>query len=433
MEGELVAILGFSALFVLMILRVPVGIAMGLVGVFGFMAMRGVGPGLNLLLNSPFRTASDYTLSVVPMFVLMGVFASRSGMSSELFRVSRAFVGHRRGGLAVSTILACAGFAAINGSSLATAATMTKIAMPEMRREGYEASFAAGSIAAGGTLGIIIPPSVAMLVYAILTEQDVASLFIAGILPGLLAVALYSGAIWIVSFRRPEAFPVAQRTDRRERIIALRDVWATLLLFSLVFGSMYLGVVTVAEAAALGAVGTMIIGVLRGRLDFPAIRECLIEALRTTASIFTIAIGAFLFGYFLAITRTTQNLTGFITALDMAPAMIMALLLLGYLLLGAFVDEIAIVILTIPIVYPAVIAMGFDPIWFGVIIVMTVSIGLISPPVGMNVYVINSIDREIGLVGIFKGVMPFLAADLVRLLLLSIFPAISLLLPSLMP
>ncbi|MAM61395.1 MULTISPECIES: TRAP transporter large permease [unclassified Maritimibacter] len=347
--------------------------------------------------------------------------------------MSRVFVGHRRGGLAVSAILACAGFAAINGSSLATAATMTKIAMPEMRREGYEASFAAGSIAAGGTLGIIIPPSVAMLVYAILTEQDVATLFIAGILPGLLAVALYSCAIWIVSFRRPEAFPVAQRTERRERMRALRDVWATLLLFSLVFGSMYLGIVTVAEAAALGAVGTMIIGVLRGRLDFPAIRECLIEALRTTASIFTIAIGAFLFGYFLAITRTTQNLTGFIIALDMAPAMIMALLLLGYLLLGAFVDEIAIVLLTIPIVYPAVIAMGFDPIWFGVIIVMTVSIGLISPPVGMNVYVINSIDREIGLVGIFKGVMPFLAADLVRLLLLSIFPAFSLLLPSLMP
>ena len=433
MDREFAAIIGFVCLFGLMLLRVPVGIAMGVVGVSGFAALKGWGPGFNLLINSPLRTVTDYSLSVVPLFVLMGVFASASGMSRELFRVTRAWFGHRQGGLAIASILACGGFAAINGSSIATAATMTKVALPEMRKAGYEPATAAGAIAAGGTLGIIIPPSVAMLIYAILTEQDVARLFIAGILPGLLAIGLYIGTIQILARRNKALFPTSERQGYGVRFRALKDVWATLLLFLIVIGAMYGGLVTVTEAAGLGAVGALLIGLARRRLTWPVIQACLVDALRTSASIFIVAVGAFLFSYFLAITRTTQNLTAFLVDLPIGPYGVLTLLLIIYLLLGAIMDELAIIILTIPIVFPAMMALGFDPTWFGVIMVMTVTIGLISPPVGMNVFVINSMARDIGLFKIFRGVLPFMFADILRLILLAAFPAISLFLPNSMP
>jgi tripartite ATP-independent transporter DctM subunit len=432
MDKALIAPLGFLALFVLMALRVPIGIAMGVVGVVGFASISGVTPGLRLLMNSPLRTASDYTLSVVPMFVLMGVFASAGGMSRELFRAANAWVGHFRGGLAIATILACGGFAAINGSSVATAATMTTVALPEMRRAGYEPGTATGVIAAGGTLGIMIPPSVIFLIYAIMTETDVARLFIAGILPGLLAIALYVATIQLIAWRRPGWLPAGPVHDWAERRDSLRDIWATLLLFALVVVSLYGGFVTITEAAGVGAVGALAIGVLRGRLGPAEIMRCLVDALQTTAAIFMIAVGAFLFGYFLAVTQTTQAITTFLTELPIGPYGVLALILLGYLLLGAVMDELAMILLTVPIVFPAIIALGFDPIWFGVIIVMTVTLGLICPPVGMNVFVINSIARDINLGTIYRGVGPFILTDIVRLIILCAFPWLSLVLPSTM-
>ncbi len=433
MDREIAAVAGFVVLFVLMFLRVPIGIAMGIVGVGGFAALKGWNAGFNLLVNSPWRTVTDYSLSVVPLFILMGVFASASGMSRELFRVSRAWAGHRRGGLAVSTILACGGFAAINGSAVATAATMTKVALPEMRRAGYEPGTAAGTIAIGGTLGIMIPPSVTMLIYALLTEQDVARLFMAGVLPGLLAIAIYIITIQILASRKPHLFPTTPREDYGERFAAMRDVWATMLLFLIVVVAMYGGIVTVTEAAAIGAVGALLIGVARRRLDWAKIQACLVDALRTSASIFIIAVGAFLFSYFLTITRTTQEITELLVNLPIGPYGVLALLLFIYLILGAIMDELAMIILTVPIVFPAMMALGFDPTWFGVIIVMTVTLGLICPPVGMNVFVINAMARDIGLFRIYWGVMPFIAASIVLLIILCIFPQISLFLPNTMP
>ncbi|MGX1305411.1 C4-dicarboxylate transporter DctM subunit [Amorphus suaedae] len=429
MADSTIAVLGFVGLFALIALRVPIGFAMGLAGVAGFAAVNGLSPGLNLLMNSPLRTASDYTLSVIPMFVLMGVFASASGMSRELFRANRAWFGHLKGGTAISTILACGGFAAINGSSVATAATMTTVALPEMRRAGVDPGLAAGTIAAGGTLGIMIPPSVTMLIYGILTEQDIAKLFMAGILPGALGILFYVAVLRTIAATRPDLCPVGSRTAWRERLDSLKDIWATLLLFTVIIGAIYGGLVTVTEAAGFGATGAFLIGVMRGRLGPQQIVNCLIEALRTTASIFVIAIGAYLFGYFLTITQTTQALSEFLVSLPVGPHATLALILLVYILLGAVMDELAIILLTVPIIFPVIVSLGFDPIWFGVIIVMTVTLGLVTPPVGMNVFVINSIARDVPLTKIFKGVAPFIAVDLVRLFLLCAFPWLALVIP----
>ena len=432
MSDAFIAVAGFVGLFVLIALRVPIGFAMGIAGVAGFAAVNGLQPGLNLLMNSPLRTVSNYTLSVIPMFILMGVFASTSGMSRELFRANRAWFGHLRGGTAISTILACGGFAAINGSSVATAATMTTVALPEMRRAGFDPGLAAGTIAAGGTLGIMIPPSVTMLLYGILTEQDIAKLFMAGIIPGCLAILFYIAVVRVIATFRPELCPVAERTGWRERWASLKDIWATLLLFAIIIGAIYGGFVTVTEAAGLGATGAFAIGVARGRLSVSGVIESLIEALRTTASIFVIAVGAYLFGYFLTVTQTTQALTEFLVSLPIGAYGTLALILVAYILLGAVMDELAIILVTVPIIFPVIVSLGFDPIWFGVIIVMTVTLGLITPPVGMNVFVINSIARDVPLTRIFRGVAPFIAVDIVRLVVLCTFPWLSLAIPNTM-
>lgn len=429
MDKTFIAIGGFVVLFALMAVRVPIGIAMGIVGVGGFALLTDIGPGLGLLMHSPIRTVTDYNFSVIPMFVLMGAFASASGMSRELFRASNAWLGHFRGGLALATIFACGGFAAINGSSVATAATMTTVALPEMRQAGYSPSFATGVIAAGGTLGIMIPPSVIFVLYGILTEQDISRLFMAGILPGILAVALYVATVQLIGWRRPDALPRGPRHSWAERWSTLRDIWATLLLFIFVIGGMYAGMFTITEAAGMGAVGALAIGVARGRLDGRKIMGCLVDSLRTTAAIFTIVVGAFLFGYFLAITQTTQSVTQFLVELPIGPYGVLALILLGYFILGAVMDELAMILLTVPIVFPVMMGLGFDPTWFGVIIVMTVTLGLICPPIGMNVFVINSIARDVSLGAIYRGVSPFIVTDIVRLIILCAFPWISLALP----
>ncbi|WP_290976056.1 TRAP transporter large permease [Ferrovibrio sp.] len=429
MDQDIVAVVGFVLLFVLMLLRVPVGVAMGIVGVGGFGLLATTKPALNLLAQSPIRVATDYDLAVIPMFILMGCFASAAGMSRELFRAGEAWFGHRRGGQAMATVAACAGFAAINGSSVATAATMTNVALPEMRRAGYHPGFSTGVIAAGGTLGIMIPPSVIFALYGILTEQDIGKLFIAGIIPGLLGVAFYLLTIQLVGWWRPDWLPRGPRTAWRERLAALRDIWATGLLFIGIVGGMYGGIFTATEAAGCGACGALLIGIARGRLGWTEIKASLVEAVRTGGSIFTIVVGAFLFGYFLVITQTPQKVSEFLTGLPVGPYGVLVLILIMYLVLGALMDELAIILVTVPIIYPVMQQLGFDPIWFGVIIVMVTSLGMVLPPVGINVFVINSIARDVSLGRIYMGVMPFVLMDLVRLALLVLFPALALYLP----
>ncbi len=429
MDRDLVALLGFVGMFVLMALRVPIGVAMGITGVVGFASLSGWKPALNLLANVPLAVLADYNLSIIPMFILMGAFASAAGMSNELFRAGRAWLGHRRGGLALASIAACGGFAAINGSSVATAATMTQVALPKMREAGYEPGLAAGLIAAGGTLGIMIPPSVIFVLYGIMTETDITKLFFAGVVPGIMAIVLYMAVIVGISYWRPAAMPRGELAPWSERLSTLRELWATLVLFLFVLGGMYGGLFTTSEAAGVGATGALLVGVLRRRLNGAAIKACLIDALRVSSAIMLIVVGAYLFGYFLTITQFTQKAVDFLVHLPVGAYGVLALVMVGYFILGAIMDELAMILLTVPIVFPAMMQLGFDPVWFGVIIVMAVTFGMICPPVGMNVFVINSIARDISLTGIYRGTMPFIAVDIVRLIILCAFPAIVLWLP----
>ena len=429
LSTDAVAVIGFLVLFGLMLLRVPVGMAMGLVGVAGFGYLTGAGPALKLVGQTSMRTVTDYTFGVIPMFLLMGAFVTTSGMSRELFRAAHVFLGHLRGGLGIATVAACGGFAAISGSSVATAATFSTVAYPEMRRHGYPQSFATGVIAAGGTLGAMLPPSTVLAVYGIITEQDIGKLFVAGILPGLLAAAMYIATIAIIGFARPGFLPSAPRHSWGERLQALKEVWAPLLLFVFVIGGLYGGLFTPTEAGGMGAGGAFLIGTLRGRLSRAGIRASLLQATRTAAAVFTVLIGALLFGYFLTITQTPQKVTEFLTGLGIGRYGVLALIMLMYLVLGCLMDAMAMIILTVPIIFPVVTALGFDPIWFGVIIVMTVELGLIHPPVGMNVFVIKSVVHDVSFSTIFKGVLPFIVTDLIRLVILIAFPIIALWLP----
>lgn len=429
-QNTLVAISAFVGLFALMAVRVPIGIGMAIMGVAGYWYLSGRIPALALLAQSPIRNVTDWDLGIIPMFILMGAFATAAGMSREMFRASNAWLGHRRGGLAMATITACAGFAAINGSSVATAATMTQVALPEMRKAGYQDGLATGVIAAGGTLGIMIPPSVMFALYGVLTETDISKLLIAGIIPGLLGAFMYLIAIQIVGFFRPELMPRGPVAPWNERFASLKDIWATMLLFFFVMGGMYYGLFTATEAAAMGASGAFLIGLARGRMTPKIVMECLINSVRTSAAIFTIVIGAFVFGYLLVITQAAQNFSAFLLSLPLGPYGILTLILLMYVLLGAVMDELAMVLLTVPIVFEVVVtSLGFDPIWFGVIIVMVVALGMILPPIGMNVFVINSIAKDVPLQRIYRGVTPFILVDFVRLALLVMFPALSLFLP----
>jgi len=429
MSSDAIAVLGFVALFVLMLLRVPVGMAMGLVGVTGFAYLVNGDAALKIIGHTSMRTVTDYTFGVIPMFLLMGAFVSNSGMSRELFRAANSFVGHFRGGLGIATIAACAGFAAISGSSVATAATFATVAYPEMRRYNYPQSFATGVIAAGGTLGAMLPPSTVLAVYGIITEQDIGKLFIAGIIPGLLAASMDMLTVVVIGWLRPDFLPVAPRHSWKERLIGLRDIWAMLLLFIFVIGGLYGGLFTPTEAGGVGATGALIIGIVRGKLDGLQIRRSLLQAVRTAAAVLTVLIGALLFGYFLTVTQTPQKVTAFLTALGLGRYGVLALIMVMYIVLGCLMDSLAMIILTIPIIFPVIMQLGFDPIWFGVIIVMTVELGLIHPPVGMNVFVIKSVVKDVTFTTIFKGVIPFVVTDIVRLIILISFPLLATWLP----
>jgi C4-dicarboxylate transporter, DctM subunit len=432
LSNEAIAIIGFVALFTMMLLRVPVGMAMGLVGVTGFGYLVGFTPAMKLVGQTTMRTVTDYTFGVIPMFLLMGAFVQVSGISRELFRAANTYVGHWRGGLGIATIGACGAFAAISGSSVATAATFSAVAYPEMRRFNYPQSFATGVIAVGGTLGAMLPPSTVLVVYGIITEQDIGKLFIAGIIPGLLAILLHMTTIFIIGRVRPNFLPQGPASTWRARVAATRDVWSPLLLFLFVIGGLYGGFFVPTEAGAVGAIGAFLIGVLRGKLNREGILQSLLQATRTAAAVFTVLIGALFFGRFLTITQTPQHVTEFFLNLGVGPYGVLALILAMYIVLGCLMDALAMIILTVPIVFPAIQALGFDPIWFGIIIVMTVELGLIHPPVGMNVFVIKSVIKDVSMSTIFLGVLPFVVTDLVRLAILVAVPKLATWLPSAM-
>jgi tripartite ATP-independent transporter DctM subunit len=422
------ALLGFAATFALMMLRVPIAISMGVVGLVGIGLMRSW-PAAIASSTTEILDVAKYTLSVVPLFVLMGNFVTRAGMSRELYRVAYTFIGHRRGGLAMSTIAACAGFGAICGSSIATTATMARVAMPEMRRFKYRDSFAAGSIAAGGTLGILIPPSVIMVLYAIMTEQSIGALFAAGVIPGLLATLFYMVAASVVTRRHPELGPSGERSSWAERLRALRDIWGVLVLFAIVMGGMYGGWFTPTEAAGIGAMGGFLFALARGALTWPVLIDVLMQSARTTAMLFTILIGASIFASFANFTTMPQDLKDFVEQFSIHPIAVIVAICAVYVVLGTAMEELSMILLTVPIFFPLITHLGFDPVWFGILIVCVVEIGMISPPVGMNVFVLRSVLPDVPTGQIWKGVMPFLYADIVRLAVLIAFPVITLWLP----
>jgi C4-dicarboxylate transporter DctM subunit len=424
--------LGFLAVFALALLRIPIALAMAIVGISGLGLMRGWPPAFASTSQVIFETGFAYVLSVIPLFVLMGNLVARAGMARELYTAANAFVGHRKGGLAMASVIASGGFSCICGSSIATAATMTRVAYPEMKRHGYKDTLATGSIAAGGTLGILIPPSTIMVIYGIMTETDIGKLFVAGVLPGLVAIACLCAAVVYVTWRDPQAGPPGERLNWAQRLAALRSVWAVVLLFALVIGGIYGGVFTATEGAGVGASGAFLFALLRGALTPRVLLDILVDSTRTTAMLFTILIGAMVFTSFVNFTSMPGDLRDFLLQFSPHPIMVVVVMMVIYVALGLVMEELSMVLLTIPVFFPVITGLGFDPVWFGVLIVTIVEIGMISPPVGMNLFVMNSLLPLVKLKTIFQGVWPFVMADMVRLGILIAFPAISLWLPSLM-
>ena len=426
------AILGFLAVFALAFVRVPLAVSMSIAGIVGLGLMRGWTPAFASTSQTIFETGFHYVLSVIPLFVLMGNFVSRAGMAKELFNAANAFVGHRRGGLAMASIIASGGFGSICGSSIATAATMSRVAYPEMKAHGYKDTLATGAIAAGGTLGILIPPSTILVIYGIITETDIGRLFVAGILPGLVAIACLCLAVVFIAWRDPAAGPAAKRFTWSERLRAIRGIWGVALLFALVIGGIYGGVFTATEGAGVGAAGAFLFALARGALNPRLLMEVLIESSRTTAMLFMILIGAMIFTNFINFTSMPGDLRDFVLQFSPHPVMVVVVMMGIYLALGMVMEELAIVLLTIPVFFPVITGLGFDPVWFGILIVTIVEIGMISPPVGLNLFVINALLPDVKLATIYRGVWAFVLADIVRLAILIAVPAIALWLPGLM-
>lgn len=431
METTLFGVIGFALVLGLMLIQVPVAVAMGVVGALGFLWLQGWDGLAYVMGSSPFESVIPYSLSTVPLFVMMGVFATYAGLSRQLYDAAYAFLGHYRGGLALATIGACAAFGSICGSAIATAATMCRVALPEMRRRGYADSLATATVAAGGTLGILIPPSIILLIYALLTEQSLGKLYVAALLPGLLGTALYMLAITATTRLNPASGPAGERMPWPQRGRTLKNVWPVFLLFVIVIGGMFIGVFSPNEAASVGAVGALIFALAGRTMTLGRFKDSLRETAATSAMIFLILIGAGLFNFFLEITNAPQFVVSQIQALGLSPAMFLVLLTIFYVVLGALMDDLAMMLLTLPFVFPAVQALGIDPIWFGIYMVTIVEIGMIVPPVGMNLFVIQGVG-QVKLQTVIRGILPFVLADLVRVGLLIGFPAIVLWLPSLM-
>lgn len=432
MSPTIIGLIILAVLFLLIFLRIPVGIALAISGAVGYLALNGIDITLALLGSIPFEVSYNYDFSIIALFVLMGNFAMASGMSRDLYALARSFVGHWPGGLASATVVGCAGFAAVSGSSLASAVTMGRVALPEMRRYKYHPQLATGCVAAGGTLGILIPPSTGFIIYALLTEESIGQLFLAGILPGILLASLFMLTIALLTRRRPEIGPVGPRLAWRERFSALIRSSALIGIVFVVLGGIYLGVFTPVEAAAIGAFLTFVLTIVRGKLTMGTLRSCVLETVKTFAMVYLILIGAFLFNPFLALTEIPANLTGFIGGLDLAPVFVLILIVFGYIVLGTFLEGFAIMVLTVPIVFPMILELGYDPIWFGVLLVVVLEMGLISPPLGLNVFVVKGIAEDVPMNVIFKGIFPFWLAMLVCAALLIAFPDIALFLPKTM-
>ena len=426
------ALVGFAAVFALALLRVPLAFAMGLVGFVGLGWMRGWSPTMANASQVVYDTGFAYTLSVVPLFILMGNFVARAGLAHELFRAAYAFIGHLRGGLAHATVLACAGFGAICGSSIATAATMSKVAYPPMKKLGYADYLSTGVIAAGGTLGIMIPPSTILVIYGIVTETNIGKLFAAGVLPGLLCAGLLMLAVAWITWRDPAAGPAGERSSWPERWRALRDIWGVALLVVVVLGGIYGGVFTATEGAGIGASGAFFFALARRVLTWKLLLEVLVESARTTAMLFTILIAAMLFSSFINFTTMPGDLKDWILHLGLPPLAVVGAMMLIYVLLGTIMEELSMVLLTIPVFFPIVTGLGFDPVWFGVLIVLVVQIGLISPPVGMNLFVLGALLKHVPLAQIFRGVWLFVAALCVALFVVLEVQPLALWLPSFM-
>ncbi len=433
MTPNLLALVAFASAFGLMALRVPIGLALAAVGIAGFAYSASSLAAFKLMALTPMETAADLNFAVVPLFVVMGALARESGISTDLYRAATAWVGRLRGGMAIATIASCAGFAAICGSSVATAATMGRIALPEMKRLGYSDQYATATVAAGGTLGVLIPPSVPFILFGFVTETDIGKLFVAGVMPGVLAALLYCAVVYSIAVTRPGSMPLSrQHLSLRERIAATKGILPALIIFMFVIGGIYGGLFTPTEAAGGGASATLLVALAQRRLGLPKIIFAFVESIRVSASLFLILIGAVLFGQFLVITGAPQTLSSALTSLPLPPLGTMAVILLAFVLLGCVLDTIAMILIFVPIVFPTVRALGFDPIWFGVLVVMTCEVGLITPPYGMNVFVINGIARHVPLTSIFRGVMPFITVDLLRIVLILLLPAIALWLPGFM-
>ncbi|MDI7260175.1 MAG: TRAP transporter large permease [Thermodesulfobacteriota bacterium] len=424
-------IVGIGLLVSLFLLRMPIAFAMALVGFVGFAYLTTLKAALNLLSRDIFDTFSSYPLSVIPMFILMGTFAFASGISRRLYKTTYAWVGHLRGGLTIATVFACAGFGAICGSSTATAATMGQIALPEMKKYKYDDTLATGTVAAAGTLGILIPPSTVLIVYGIMTEESIGKLFVAGILPGILLSIFFAATVAILCWRKPSIGPPGPPTSWKEKLISTTGIIETLILFVMAIGGLFLGWFGPTQAGAIGAGGTLLIGLARRQLTWRSFFEAGKEGLRTSCMVLFIITGAIIFGKFMAVSRIPFALADWLGGLPIPPMAVMGIIIFIYFIGGFFMDSMALIVLTIPIFFPLVKKLGFDLIWFGVIIVLLAEMGVITPPVGVNVFVIKGISPDVPLEKIFRGIFPFLAALIIVTIILVIFPQIATFLPGL--
>ncbi|MEM1274133.1 MAG: TRAP transporter large permease [Pseudomonadota bacterium] len=427
------ALWSFPVLLFLVFLRMPIALAMIVCGVGGTWLVIGTPMmTLNQLKSLTYGTFSNYSFSIIPLFLLMGQFATVSGMSADLFRAAASFLGHRRGGVAMSAVGACAGFGAICGSSLATAATMGRVALPELRQYGYPGSLSTGALAAGGTLGILIPPSVILVIYAILVEQNIEKLFVAAIIPGLLAALGYIVAISIWVRVYPNSAALRDRVPWGERLQALAKVWPVLVIFAAVVGGIYFGVFTPTEAAAVGAAGTGLVAAFGGKLGWSELRESILTTAMSTAMIFLIILGAGIYNNFLGLTQLPQTAAAWVGDQGFSPWFVLWIVLVMYLLFGCVMDSLSMVLLTVPIVFPIMSSLdfGMSPgdfgLWFGILVLIVVEVGLITPPVGMNLFIINSMARDIPIRDTYAGALPFVLTDILRVIVLTLFPAITL-------
>jgi len=432
MTPTTVGIIGLVCLFVFIFSNMPVGFVMTIIGFIGFSYLVSMDAALNVLAVDFFEVFGSYNLTVIPLFILMGQIAFHSGISSRLFKTAYKFIGHWPGGMAIATIGACTGFSAISGSTNATAATMAAVAYPEMKKYRYDDKLATGVVAAGGSMGILIPPSVIFIIYGIMTEQSIGKLFVAGIVPGLLLTLLFVATVVIWTKMYPDLAPKGPKTDIKEKLVSLTGLLETILLFALVMGGLFTGVFTPNEAGSVGAFGTLVIALVRKNLTYQAFIKALADTTKISCMVLMVVAGATIFGHFLAVTRIPFEIANWVVSFNLPSWAIISLIILVYLVGGCFIDALALIMLTVPIFYPVINTLGYDPIWFGVIIVLITQIGVITPPVGINVYVVNGVASDVPMQTIFKGVLPFLIALIIGILILIPIPEIALFLPGFM-